>query len=82
MGTEFCKTLGLACVVVSIIALGAGACGMVLSFLYMASARLEDVTAGAAGFVAGSVLVGAGLISLTILTVKASSTRDGAAAQS
>ena len=72
MDTEFSKTLGLACVVVATIAVGAGACGMVLSFLYMNSARMEDVTAGAAGFVAGAVLVGSGLISLTMLTAKAS----------
>ena len=44
-----------------------GAMGMVTSFLYLASASFEDITAGTSGFVAGSVLVGSGLVSLSML---------------
>src|SRR5438105_1414993 len=44
----------------------AGAGGMALSFLFLASNHPLDVTAGAAGFVAGSILVASGLISLSI----------------
>src|SRR5262245_64904573 len=40
----------------------AGVCGMAISFLFLASSHHLDVTAGAAGFIAGSVLVAAGLI--------------------
>lgn len=44
----------------------AGAVGMVISFVFLASDHPLDVTAGAAGFVAGAVLVGASLISLSL----------------
>jgi hypothetical protein len=45
----------------------AGAGGMAMSFLYLASTSHLDVLAGAAGFVAGSVLVAAGLLAVAIL---------------
>jgi hypothetical protein len=45
----------------------AGAGGMAVSFLFLASSHQLDVLAGAAGFVAGSVLVAAGLVSTTLL---------------
>jgi hypothetical protein len=44
----------------------AGAAGMAASFVFLASNHPLDVTAGAAGFIAGSVLVSAGLISLSL----------------
>jgi hypothetical protein len=44
----------------------AGAGGMAISFLFLASSHPLDVTAGAAGFIAGSVLVAAGLVSISI----------------
>jgi hypothetical protein len=44
----------------------AGAAGMVVSFVFLSSDHPLDVTAGAAGFVAGSVLVAAGLIALSL----------------
>jgi hypothetical protein len=43
----------------------AGAAGMVCSFVYLASTNQLDVLAGAAGFVAGAILVAGGLISLS-----------------
>jgi hypothetical protein len=46
----------------------AGAAGMAVSFLYLASEHHLDVLAGAAGFVAGSVLAAAGLLSVAVLT--------------
>jgi hypothetical protein len=46
----------------------AGAAGMAASFLYLASDHRLDVLAGAAGFVAGSVLAAAGLLSTALLT--------------
>jgi hypothetical protein len=45
----------------------AGAGGMAISFLFLASSHHLDVLAGAAGFVAGSVLAAAGLLSITLL---------------
>ena len=44
----------------------AGASGMAISFLFLASDHPLDVTAGASGFVAGAVLVAAGLVSLAV----------------
>jgi len=38
----------------------AGVVGMVISFVFLASASALDVLAGAAGFVAGSILAAAG----------------------
>jgi hypothetical protein len=40
-----------------------GGAGMVMSFVYLASGSMADITAGTSGFVAGSVLIGAGVIS-------------------
>lgn len=45
----------------------AGAGGMGISFLFLASAHQLDVMAGAAGFIAGAILAAAGLISLSAL---------------
>jgi hypothetical protein len=50
----------------SVLTFGAGAAGMVVSFVFLSSNHPLDVTAGAAGFVAGSVLVAAGLVSLSL----------------
>jgi hypothetical protein len=44
-----------------------GAGGMVLSFWYLASAHPGDIAAGQSGFVAGAVLIGSGLLSMTLL---------------
>jgi hypothetical protein len=55
------------CSVLSCLAMAAGALGMVASFIYMASRDMRDITAGTSGFVAGAVLIGSGLVSLTIL---------------
>jgi len=50
------------------LAVVAGGLGMVLSFLALCSDHTNEVTAGTAGFVAGAILIGAGLISLAILS--------------
>ena len=55
------------CLVLSVLTIVTGGLGMVLSVAYLASASMADVTAGMSGFVAGSVLVGSGLLSLTLL---------------
>ena len=44
-----------------------GAMGMVTSFLYLCSASFEDITAGTSGLVAGSILIGSGLVSIAML---------------
>src|SRR5947209_2407831 len=44
----------------------AGVAGMAISIVFLASADLLDVVAGASGFVAGSVLAAAGLISIAV----------------
>jgi hypothetical protein len=44
----------------------AGVAGMAMSFVFLGSSHPLDVTAGAAGFIAGAVLVAAGLISISL----------------
>ncbi len=58
------------CLVLSGLALVAGGLGMVASFLYLASNNMVNITAGSSGFVAGAVLIGAGLLSLTMLATR------------
>jgi hypothetical protein len=45
----------------------AGCAGMLLSFMFLGSSNPADIAAGQAGFVAGAVLIGSGLVSLTLL---------------
>jgi hypothetical protein len=52
--------------VVAVLTFMAGVSGMVMSFAFLASANRLDVTAGAAGFIAGAVLAAAGLISISL----------------
>jgi hypothetical protein len=53
----------------AIFAVLVGVFGMFASFRYLASGDIGDIVAGAAGFVAGSVLVGSGLISLALVAL-------------
>jgi len=59
-----CIGLGAFCV-------AAGALGMVLSFIYLASASVADIHAGTSGFLAGAVLISGGVIALTLLSTHA-----------
>jgi hypothetical protein len=52
--------------VLAALSLLAGVGGMAISYAYLASAHELDVLAGAAGFVAGSILVATGLISVSL----------------
>src|SRR5262245_19594771 len=52
---------------VAVLAFLAGLGGMAISFLFLASASPLDVLAGTAGFVAGAVLLAAGLLSVAVL---------------
>jgi hypothetical protein len=49
---------------ISILAMLCGAAGMPASFQFLSSMHTLDVMAGAAGFVAGAMLISAGLLSL------------------
>ena len=64
------STLQQTCIVLSLLSIAAGAGGMVGSFLYLASSSMEDIIAGTSGFVAGSVFIAAGLISLALLNLR------------
>lgn len=55
------------CLVLAVLAIIGGALGMFASFLFMASNSMADITAGTSGFVAGAILIAAGLLSLTML---------------
>jgi hypothetical protein len=50
----------------AVLTLAVGVGGMAVSFLFLASAHPLDVLAGAAGFVAGAILVAGGVISLAL----------------
>jgi hypothetical protein len=69
---EFLMRQKTVCLFLSILALAAGALGMSLSFFQLAFSMgsMEDIVAGGAGFLTGSVLVGAGLVSLAILSAR------------
>jgi len=60
------------CYVLATFAIVCGGLGMGVSFLVLASQLLSENIAGAAGFVAGAILIGAGMVTLAILS------RDGA----
>ena len=55
------------CKVLAGLSILAGVLGMPMSFLYLASSSMADITAGASGFLAGAVLIGSGVISLSLL---------------
>jgi hypothetical protein len=55
------------CKVLAGLSMAAGVVGMAMSFLYLASASIADITAGTSGFVAAAILIGSGLISLSVL---------------
>jgi hypothetical protein len=56
--------------VLSVLAIAVGGLGMAMSFLYLASRSMADITAGTSGFIAGAVLIASGVISLAILSSK------------
>jgi hypothetical protein len=56
----------IACLGSSLIVLGTG--GMAAGFLFLCSQHALDVTAGAAGFLAGTVFVAAGVVTLAVLS--------------
>jgi hypothetical protein len=55
------------CKLLAFLAMICGGVGMAMSFLYLASSNIADIHAGTSGFVAGAVLIGSGLLSLTLL---------------
>jgi Na+-translocating ferredoxin:NAD+ oxidoreductase RnfE subunit len=57
------------CVVLAVGSMACGALGMAASFLVLASNLLNENIAGAAGFVAGAILIAAGLTAFTIAAV-------------
>ena len=64
---ERATSSGKALLAFAFLTLLAGVSGMALSFVFLASSSRLDVIAGGAGFVAGSVLVAAGLVSIILL---------------
>jgi hypothetical protein len=55
------------CIILAVLVMFAGLGGMGLSFLYLAGSHPADIAAGQSGFVAGAILIGAGLVSLSLL---------------
>lgn len=54
--------------VLSALSASFGAAGMVFSYLFLCLPGFDYVVHGTAGFLAGSVLVGAGLVSLAMMS--------------
>ena len=48
---------------------------MVFSFFYLASTSIQDIVAGASGFISGALFITSGLVSLAILNVDESRQR-------
>jgi len=71
-------SLRVACGVLSVLTVLAGGLGMAISFLFLGSNRQEDIAAGAAGFVAGAILIGSGLVSLSLIATRGDQAGDGA----
>jgi hypothetical protein len=65
----FLRPIGLVLVALAIVA---GGLGMVASFLHLASGQMAEITAGTSGFVAGAILIGAGLLAMTMLPTRRS----------
>jgi hypothetical protein len=55
------------CLTLATVAIVAGGLGIGASFIYLSFSSMADITAGASGFVAGAVLIGSGLLSMTML---------------
>lgn len=53
--------------VLSALSIACGAAGMAISYLFICLPGLDHIFAGAAGFVAGSILVGTGLVSMALM---------------
>ena len=68
------KDLEKSCLAGGALSICVGAAGMVLSFVYLASASTADIVAGTSGFVAGSVLIGAGLVTCAIVATNVDTT--------
>ncbi|WP_165249827.1 hypothetical protein [Paludisphaera soli] len=58
------------CLALAALAIIAGGLGMLVSLLALSLRGPADVIAGASGFVAGAILVGSGLVSLTMLATR------------
>jgi hypothetical protein len=62
------SVLQLACLALAMCSMAVGSMGLVLSFLFLASSSHADIAAGSAGFVAGAIFFGSGLISLSMVS--------------
>ena len=61
------KTLHWVALGIALFAVSAGLAGMLLGFLYLSAAKMEDVIAGAASFIGGSMLVSSGAIAVALV---------------
>lgn len=57
----------LVCKILAGLSIVGGTLGMPMSFLYLASSGMENITAGASGFIAGAILIGSGVVSFSLL---------------
>jgi hypothetical protein len=66
----------------AVFAVLSGGGGMCLSLLHMSCAETNDIIAGSAGFIAGAILLGSGIIALTVLSLATALTARGETAGS
>jgi len=72
----FGRNLQWLCLVLGALAMVAGVAGMMFSFRYLRIANVVDATAGGMGFIAGSILVGSGLVAFTLASSVRPERRD------
>lgn len=69
MTSNFLSTLT---VVLAAILIVLGSIGMIVTFMFLWSNDLRDITGAGLGFVAGAVMLGSGVISLGMISSKSS----------
>jgi hypothetical protein len=62
-------TLRSICIALGIALVGFGAAGMLICFVFLWSSDFRDIAGAGLGFVAGSVMIGAGSISLALCSI-------------
>lgn len=68
-GLNLVSYLSLVLTSLSVFCMVCGLAGMVLSFCFLCQSGMENIAAGVAGFVAGALLLGSGLVALTLVAL-------------
>tara|TARA_R110002095_G_scaffold47452_3_gene42308 strand:+ start:526 stop:783 length:258 start_codon:yes stop_codon:yes gene_type:complete len=61
------RSIQVLCLFIAFLTMLGGAVGMALSFINLSSTSMQNIHSGQAGFVAGAVLIGTGLMTCAIV---------------